>query len=215
MAVVSKLKIIGMIVLSFGIGFLSFYIFSDLSKKQKKEHIEEITSLVISFIMFIWLGKVVLNSSNFMKDPLSILAYPSNSSAFYVATLLLAFWLLYKSKRIKVNALSLIESFVHIFLISSFVYEFMQIVIYDNPFALGYLIELAFLLGIFFIIRERMARITLLMVMVTVWSLGLLVLAFVQPFVTVYGYIMAPWFIVVFLVACILVLTYKFRNRVT
>jgi hypothetical protein len=213
MAIAGKLTAIGMIALSLGIGYLSFYLFSELSKEQQKKHLEEITSQLINLVLFIWLGKIVLNFTSFIKDPLSILAYPSDSKAFYFAIMLLAFWFLYKSKRKSLDALPLIESFVHIFLISSFVYEFMQIIMYENPYALGYLIELAILAGLFFFLRERLTEITLLMVIVTVWSLGLLVLAFVQPFVTVFGYMMTPWFVAVFFVMSIGGLTYKLRKR--
>lgn len=50
MAVASKLTTIGIIALGFAIGFFSFYLFSELSKEQKKKHIEELTSQLINFV---------------------------------------------------------------------------------------------------------------------------------------------------------------------
>lgn len=213
MAITSKLTAIGIIALSLAIGFLSFYLFSELSKEQKKKHMEELTSQLVNFVIFIWLGKIVLNFSIFITDPLSILAYPSDSKAFYFAIVLIALLLLYKSKRKNLNVLPLMESFAHIFLISSFVYEFIQLVIEDNPYAFGYFILLAILTGIFFFFREHMTITMLLMILVTAWSIGMIVLAFVQPFVTVFGYIMAPWFVGVIFIMSIGSLTYKLRKR--
>ncbi|WP_010095621.1 hypothetical protein [Ornithinibacillus scapharcae] len=49
--------------------------------------------------------------------------------------------------------------------------------------------------------------------MVTIWSIGMIILAIVQPFVTVFGYMMEPWFVGVFFVTSIGSLTYKIRKR--
>jgi hypothetical protein len=213
MAIASKLTAIGIIALSLAVGFLFFYLYSDLKKEQKKKHIEELTSQLINFVLFIWLGKIVLNLSTFLSDPLSVLAYPSDSKAFYFAIVLIALLLLYKSKRKNMKVLPLLESFVQLFLISSFVYEFIQLVVEDNSYAFGYVILLAILIGIFFFLRERLNVIILLIILVTAWSIGMVSLALIQPFVTVFGYMMAPWFVGVFFITSIGGLTYKLRKR--
>ncbi|WP_090870777.1 hypothetical protein [Oceanobacillus limi] len=200
MAVASKLTAIGIMALSLAIGFLSFYLLSDLTKEKRKRHIEELTSQFINFVIFIWLGKIVLHLPIFISDPLSILTYPSDSQSFYFAIVLISLLLLYKTKRKKLNILPFLESFIHIFLVGSFVYEFIQFVVEDNPYAFGYLILLAVLIGMFFFLQERLTTMMIVMVMMIVWSVGLVVLGFVQPFVTVFGYIMAPWFVGLFFV---------------
>ncbi|MEN2768009.1 hypothetical protein [Ornithinibacillus xuwenensis] len=213
MAIASKLTAIGIITLSFAIGFLFFYLYSDLKKEQKKKHFEELTSQLINFVIFIWLGKIVLNLTSFLSDPLSVLAYPSDSKAFYFAIVLITLLLLNKSKQKNIKILPLKESFVHVFLISSFVYEFIQLVVEDNSYAFGYVILLAILIGIFFFLRERMNILILFMILVTTWSLGMVSLALIQPFVTVFGYMMAPWFVGVVFIASIGSLTYKLKKR--
>ncbi|SET48618.1 hypothetical protein SAMN05216389_11291 [Oceanobacillus limi] len=200
LAVASKLTAIGIMALSLAIGFLSFYLLSDLTKEKRKRHIEELTSQFINFVIFIWLGKIVLHLPIFISDPLSILTYPSDSQSFYFAIVLISLLLLYKTKRKKLNILPFLESFIHIFLVGSFVYEFIQFVVEDNPYAFGYLILLAVLIGMFFFLQERLTTMMIVMVMMIVWSVGLVVLGFVQPFVTVFGYIMAPWFVGLFFV---------------
>jgi hypothetical protein len=113
------------------------------------------------------------------------------------------------------QVIPLLDSFVHLFLISSFVYEFIQFVVVDNFYALGYLILLSILIAIFFLLRERFTTLKMLTVIVIVWSIGMLILGFVQPFVTVFGYIMAPWFVGLFLVMSVGILTYKIRRGAT
>ncbi|MFD2627679.1 hypothetical protein [Oceanobacillus kapialis] len=215
MVIASKLMVIGMIALSLAIGFLTFYLFSDLSKEKKKKHIEELTSQLINFVVFVWLGKIVLNLSTFLSDPLSILAYPSDSKAFYFAIVLTAFSLLYKSKRKKINLLPLMGSFIHIFLLSSFVHEFIQLVIGDNTYSFGYLILLAILIGAFFILREHVTIAIQLIIQLTTYFIGMVILSIVNPFVTVFGYIVEPWFFGGVLITSIGSLTYQLRKRDT
>lgn len=155
MAIASKLSAIGILVFSLATGFLTFYLFSDLTMEQKKKHIEELFSQIITFIIFIWLGKVTLNFSIFISDPIAILAYSSDSKSFYFAVVLHAIYLAYKSKVKNFSILPLLDPFLNIFLIASFVYEFIQYEIKDNPYAFGYLILLAILIGIYFFLRER------------------------------------------------------------
>ncbi|WP_010648806.1 MULTISPECIES: hypothetical protein [Oceanobacillus] len=99
MAIASKLTAIGIIALSFAVGFLSFYLLSDLTREQKKLQVEEIISQLFNFVIFIWIGKILINLSTFISDPLSILAYPSDSKSFYFAIVSIALMLLYKSKQ--------------------------------------------------------------------------------------------------------------------
>src|SRR5690625_3616935 len=70
---------------SFIAGFIFFYLMSALSKAKKKQQAEEVTSLLINFVIYIWIGKILLNFLTFIKDPLAVLAYPSNSHAFYIS----------------------------------------------------------------------------------------------------------------------------------
>lgn len=209
MAIVSKLTDIGIIVLSFGAGFLSFYMFSDLTKEQKKSQMDEIISQIINFVIFIWLGKVLLNITTFISDPLSVLAYPSDSKSFYSAIVLITLLLLYKSKRKNMNVLQLLETFTHIFLIGSFIYEFIQFVIKDQTNAFGNIILLAILIGIFFFLQNRLTVEFLLIVIVTIWSAGMIILGVVQPFVTVFGYIVDSLFVILFFVITVGGLIYR------
>jgi hypothetical protein len=43
----------------------------------------------------------------------------------------------------------------------------------------------------------------------------MIILGIIQPFVTVFGYIMEPWFVGVFFITCVSSLTYKIRKRDT
>ncbi|MFC4025308.1 hypothetical protein ACFOUV_16040 [Oceanobacillus longus] len=212
MVITSKLIPISILVLSFAAGIISFYIMSDLPKEEKKKQIDELISQLVNFVLFIWLGKILLHFSIFIKDPLAILAYPANSDSFYLAALGIVIVLFYKSFRKQLNVLALMKSFLHVFLVASFLYEFIQFVWYNNPYAFGYLIVLAILLLLYFLLYRRITASLLLMVMVGGWSLGMWMLTSIQPFVTVFGYIMEPWFVGLFFMLSFVILINKRRK---
>ncbi|MGJ9384627.1 hypothetical protein [Salipaludibacillus sp. CF4.18] len=213
MAAVSKLMSISFIIITIIAGIISFYMMSDLQKEQKKSQIEELTSQLINFVIFIWVGKLILNFSIFMNDPMAILAYPSDSSSFYLAVLFSGLFLFYKSKKGKIDALMFMASFIHVFLVASFLYEFIQFVWNNNPYSFGYMILLAILLVLFLFIHGVTINMLLTVVLIG-WSLGLFVLTIVQPYVTVFGYIMQSWFVGVFFVIGFTIIIINQRKKV-
>ncbi|WP_405098659.1 hypothetical protein [Oceanobacillus sp. FSL H7-0719] len=213
MAIASKLMDIGIIVVSIAAGFISFYIISNLSKGTKKRNIEELTSQFINFVIFIWLGKIIIHFSTFIKDPLAILAYPSDSSAFYLAVLFIAILLAYKAKRKKLDSEAFTEAFLHVFLVASFSFEFIQLVWNNNPFALGYLILLTILLVLYFTLNERITVHRLVIILLIGWSSGMTGLFFLQPIVTVFGYNLTRVAVALFFVICFLIILFIQRKR--
>src|SRR5699024_10866805 len=132
----------------------------------------------INFIIFIWLGKVLLNMTAFFKNPLVILAYPSSSEAFYLAVLFSFMLLLYKTKREKMNAVLFIEAFIPVFLTASFLYEFIQLNWNDNIYSLGNLALFTILLVIYYLIRDQLPHLVMILMLI-VWSSGSVILSFI------------------------------------
>ncbi|WP_338657088.1 hypothetical protein V6B14_23015 (plasmid) [Sporosarcina psychrophila] len=212
---VSAQTSIAIIILSLSVGFLSFYLMSDLSKKKKKIYMEELASQLINFVIFMWIGKVLLNFPVFIKEPLTILAYPSNSYAFYLAVFFSAITITIKSKRQKIDIIPFFNAFTHVFLVASFVYEFTQIVWNNNTYSIRYLGLLAVLIIVIVVMRDRIATYVLNIIMLVGWTLGTLGLAFMMPFTMVFGYTMAPWFLGLILIACLRLLICKKRKKVS
>src|SRR5699024_6705977 len=155
MVVAHVIKSIGTLIISFLAGFIFFYITSSLSRIEKKKQLEEIASQLINFVIYIWLGKIITNIQVFIQDPLTILAYPSNSSAFYAATLFSALTIGYKVMKHNFHVPTFLSSFVPVFLVASFIYEFVKIVSSGNVFGWGYLGILMILLIIYMIFYDR------------------------------------------------------------
>ncbi|OZU88621.1 hypothetical protein CIL03_09995 [Virgibacillus indicus] len=213
MATVDKIMSIGIIVISIAAGLIFFYLVSDLSRKKRKLLIEEMVAQLINFIIFIWLGKIILNVFIFIKDPLAILAYPSDSDAFSIALLFSAIVLIYKSKRKEIDVFLLIESFLSVFLVASFLYEFIQLVWNNNTYSLGNLGLFTVLLVLYLLIRDRVPVSKVIIVMLIGFSAGILLLSYIQPFATVFGYIMAPWFVSLFFIISLSTIIYQQRKK--
>ncbi|WP_156856910.1 hypothetical protein [Oceanobacillus sp. AG] len=212
MALISKLIPIGVFALSFAGGILFFYITSDLSKNNKKIHIEQMVSELINVVIFIWIGKILTNLKLFIQDPLAVLAYPSDSKAFYLAILISGIILFIKVKRGKINAAPFIKSFIPVILVASFLYEFIYLVWLQTGGTIGYFILISLLLILYYIVHDQLPDKLLFIMLLVVWSVGVFILYSIQPFVTVFGYIIAPWFVWLFFTINIIIILRK-RDR--
>lgn len=202
MGIASKAATIGVIIISLAVGIIFYYFSSDLPKKEKKKYIDELISQLVNFILFIWAGKILLNLSVFIQDPLAILAYPGDSNAFYLAILFTSITVIYKTLRNKINLFVFAKGFTYIFLVSLFIYKFLQLVLEDDIFSLGYLILLAFLLITFYLIQGRVKPFVLLMLILTGWSVGMLILNYLYPFLAIFSFLLHWGFIIIFFFYC-------------
>lgn len=198
MVIASKASTIGVIIISIGLAFAMFYFFSDLRKDEKKKYIDELISQLVNFILFIWAGKILLNISLFFRDPLAVLAYPSDSNAFYLAVLFTSIVIIYKKLRKNLNFIVFAENFTYVFLLAVFIYEFIQFILNEDQFSLGYLVLFLTLLLLFYFMQGRVRMRTLLLTILIGLTVGLLVLGVTYPYVALFGYLIERWFILLF-----------------
>src|SRR5699024_3100336 len=105
------------------------------------------------------------------------------------------------------------DAFSIFFLSASLAYAFIQFTWNSEPYAFGYIVSAAVLLVFYLIMQERLARNTRIMLLVTGWTIAILLLNVVQPFVTVFGYILAPWFVILLLIVSWLMMIWNQRKR--
>ncbi|WP_156292060.1 hypothetical protein [Oceanobacillus salinisoli] len=215
MIATDKIISISIIVLSILAGLIAFYIISDLPKEEKRKQMREMTSELVNFVIFIWVGKIIIHFSTFLDDPLALLAYPSDSGAFYVAVLLIGVLLFYKHKRRQMDTGTLFYSFIPVFLVGSFIYEFIQLTWNNNDFSLGYMVVLGVLIIVYLFLKERISKSWLITVMIIGWSLGLVILSFIQPYITIFGYLIDLWFVGVVLITSLYILLLVNIKRVS
>lgn len=204
---------VGILLISFIAGLTFFYVIGQQHKQTKKQLIEEIMSLTINFIIFIWLGKIVLHFPKFIKDPFAILAYPSNAQAFYVATVLMAVQILYQKWKQKKPFQEVFHAFIPIFLASSFFYEFLQVVIEKNQANVTYLV-LLFILLLFYMLgygKVKIERMTQFISIALLISLSVLV--FINK-ITLFQYRLSAVYYVILLFILLLINVYDKKKKV-
>lgn len=172
-----------------------YYISFNISKKEKKQHLEIVTSYGIQFVIYMWIGKVLVSLPKAIADPLSVLAYPGDSWAFYTATFLTLLHLLIQSKRQKVQPKQLFQGFVPIFFFASFIYEFIQISVEGTPLNVYFLGITAITLVMMFVYQKKeMAAVgSWLMI---VWAAGSSLLGFIEGYVVIFDYVLQPWYFI-------------------
>ncbi|MET3699384.1 hypothetical protein SAMN05877753_11125 [Bacillus oleivorans] len=197
MATLAKLISIGIIAISFLLGSLAFYWISSLDRKEKKAKLEEVVSFLINFTIFIWIGKIIVNLSDFIKDPLAILAYPSDSSSFYMAVLLSEFYVYFRMSKNVLQLSDFLRVLFQVILTASFVFEFIYFVQDRNEYSLSNMIFSALLLGIYYVAEKR-TDFQLFTIILFSWMIGAVILITTQPYLSFFGYLLSLQFIVVF-----------------
>ncbi|WP_208591836.1 hypothetical protein [Gracilibacillus suaedae] len=133
-----------LIIVSFVLGFLFFYWISPYPKEKTKNIIDTVSNIFITFMIAIWIGKIVLQFQTFLSDPVAILAYPANTNAFYIAvilTILFSKWRWIKSIDQYYDNLYVFST---VFLTTNFIYSFLDHILYQKNWL--YLIGLILLL---------------------------------------------------------------------
>ncbi|WP_192892934.1 hypothetical protein [Planococcus salinus] len=212
MIVASKFLSIFVIVISVAAGIASFYLLDAASKEQKKKRIETIISQLVNFVLFLWLAKILLNLSLFIQDPLAVLAYPADSSAFYLAVLFSFGLIFYQSRKGTIQAFLFVQSIIYVLVTAAFVYEFIQLIWFDNSLSVGNLVLMALLLLLFFFFKERISPSSLFIVVLAAFGIGMGALHLLQPYMAIFGFLMAPWFIGVFVLTGFVLIGFSRRK---
>lgn len=210
---ITALISVAILLFSFIFGILFYYFISQNDKVTKKKMIEEVMSLTINFIIFIWVGKIVVHFPKFIKDPLAILAYPSNAKSFYAATLLIIINIVYLKVKKQKMLSEIFNAFVPIFLASSFLYEFFQIIIEDRLTNVSYL-AFIFLLLVLYVAMHGKVRMSLLtMFMTYAWLIGQIVLIMMMN-ITFFDYRISFIYFVVLLIIFSITSVYYMKKKV-
>ncbi|WP_018930915.1 hypothetical protein [Gracilibacillus lacisalsi] len=117
---------------SFLLGIVFFRFISPYSKLETKKRIDRIMNLFMMFVVFLWLGKIITNLSTFINDPLPILAYPSDSKAFYVAVTLSIVYVKFNLAKDYHQGIDVLYVWFFVFFIASFVYGFVQMIFWSS-----------------------------------------------------------------------------------
>lgn len=179
---------IGILVVSFILGIGYFYFISSDDKYLKKKQVEEVTSLLINFVIYIWLGKIVSNLPKFMSDPLAILAYPSDSKAFYLANIFLIVNIVINMRKMKRNVSTYLVPFMTVFFSSSLVFEFLLVILDVNTEVSAYIFLLSILLVIHVLLIGKVNGLKLVSSMIFLWASGQISLILINGSTTVFNY---------------------------
>ncbi|WP_342558638.1 hypothetical protein [Metasolibacillus sp. FSL K6-0083] len=206
MAIFVKLISIATIFFSVVAGLILYYWLSSSNKEEKKQQPEEVINFLMNFIIFMWIGKIIMNFPLFIKDPLAVLAYPADSTSFYFAIIGSILRLVYQRKKIQLPIF--IAALLPVILAASFMFEFIQFLQDSNLYSLVNMIFYMFLLSIFYYLNERMPALILFLILLMSWFVGTMMMFFTQPYVLFLGYLLSLPFILIFFLFNVGVLIY-------
>lgn len=205
---ISVIKSIGLLIVSFLVGIGYFFIQSEQTKEQRKKQLEVTSSLIINIVIYIWIGKVLVHLPEFFSDPLAILAYPSNSNAFYVASALGLINIIINVTREKVALSSYIKAFIPIFIGASLLFEFVHYIQNGTINNLTNLLLLILLVGIQLIFNKQ-PIVKLNLIIAIIWSTVQLGLSLIYNYTTIFNYLIHPIYFVIIIILAIYCLIKK------
>ncbi|MEI3612140.1 hypothetical protein [Pseudogracilibacillus sp. SO30301A] len=206
---------IGILVISFILGILFYLLITNEDKERKKKHAENILSLLINFILYIWIGKVVIHMNLFVQDPLAVLAYPSDSRAFYIASVLIMVNIYYLTTKKGLDARHLFNTFVPVFIATSFIFEFTQLVIYKHDNLLPILFLWMLLLIGYVFVYGKWANTLVNVIFATASLIILFILTLLKDTVTFFGYMISPFYFISLLILVFIIIVYSNRRKVS
>lgn len=193
----------GIIVISFAIGFFTVYGLSERTKKERKEQIDQVMTILINFVLYIWLSKLLFNIQVVLQDPIAALAFPSDSRSFYLAHVFVAIHQLVRRQLLPPMLFPIV-------FVSSFVYEFIQVVLLDNFSSFYYFIVLGVMLIGALLLKNKIEISNLVKMIVLVWVCALFLLSIVSSSFVVFGYTIQPEYPAILL---IITIVWIFRNK--
>lgn len=203
---------IAIILVSFLIGIVFYYVISQQSKVEKKAQIDKVTSYLINFVLFIWVGKIIGHISLFVTDPIAVLARPSDAFALYIAMILITVNVIYDTMKRKVRPGELLYVFIPIFISASFVYEFIKIALLNNTNTWGYLTLLFILLIGVVSLYGKMEDDLFIILMIFLWILGQFVLSYTSLYIVIYSYLISRLFLVVIFIGLLIRIGLYFKG---
>lgn len=204
---------IGILLVSFLVGLVFYYILSNKSKSEKKTEMNTLTSFIINFILFIWLGKVLINLPLLFSDPLVVLARPSDSKAFYVAMGLIIINIIYHKVKHKLDVTALIQNLLVFFVAASFTNEFIKISVLDKTSTWGYLTFLLLLLVVIVLIYDKISRDYFIYLIASTWLIGQFILGIIFTHIVVFTYLISNVFLLVCFIALMILIGYRWKRK--
>ncbi|GAE95294.1 hypothetical protein JCM21714_4515 [Gracilibacillus boraciitolerans JCM 21714] len=196
---------------SFIVGILFFGLVSPYSKTVSKRRKDDVGNLLIVFVVSLWIGKILTNFLMFIKDPISILAYPSDSLAFYIASVITGIYGKLKLVKSYQSLVNLLFAWLIVFFTASFMYEFIQIIFGKSAFSWQYLGLLVLLLMYSILQQNNVSKDKLVTTVLFVWSLGQWLLSLFS-YTHIFQFNVSHWFYsIIFMVNIVLII---FRRKV-
>lgn len=176
---------------SFVAGIIIYFMMSKAHIKDKKERINWLVSIVIQLVIYLWIAKGIVLFPRLIKDPMAVLAYPSNAWMLSIALLFLAVHVAVHIKKNVIPVRHMIEVFVPVLISTQFVYVCIQLLQTNRT---SYLIHasILFVLILLYIAVKNIHTPTGYMMLLFGWATGSIILSLLFSRLVLFGYTVSP-----------------------
>ena len=170
------------------IGALFYYVVAPHRADEKRKRIDDVASTVINVVLYMWLLKLIIHVQTFVRDPLAILAYPSDRRMFYGGIVLAVLTLLVQAARKKQSVERWFVTFVPIAFVASFSYEWLLIAQGKGTYTFPYVALVGIAIGTYLVGVKR-SEWGAAIASSFIWLIGMLwIQQTMMPVVTLFSY---------------------------
>ncbi|RCW71971.1 hypothetical protein [Saliterribacillus persicus] len=187
---------------SFLLAFLIIFLFQPLKKEKLKGALDLNGNALFIFLLGLWMGKILIHFPLFLEDPIAVLAYPSDSFAFYWAFLFFIIYLFIPKKETIPHRIETIYISVFLYSLASIFYYFLPVILGGELINIASFLFFIFLVIVMLSFDKRLTKQSLITLALMIFGIGNILLTIYTSH-TLFGYSLSVWFYSLFLVLAI------------
>lgn len=205
---------IGILFASFLGGILFYYVVDHNDKQHKKYELDQFLNVLIQFILYLWLMKIIAQFSMVFQDPMSVLAHPANSMHFLFASIILLVHLWFKYRNNTSATINLFQTGSFIIIASLFIYEILQLLTQPGADFNVMIVVLAALIVTNVLLYGKHNELILSGSLIGVFLIVACGFAFFKGYYMFFGFMLSPYYFLLLIILLAIYLYYMvYKNK--
>lgn len=195
-------------------GVVIYFLFGQVSYLEKKRNVDDFTTILVIFILSLWIAKFITNASLALKFPMAVLVYPADRWAFYLGLVLAFIYIrfIFMKKRDKMNEL-MITMFI-ILMSAQFIYKFIYYVLERTPQLIWGMILYGLLLSLSIMWQHKQSNM-ILGCLIIILGLGNLIQTIFTRVTFFHFYTDWPFWLIVLIIGAVYIILDKRVKKIT
>lgn len=168
---------LAVLIVSLILGVIVYFVFGQAKYLAKKQHVDDFMTMLIVFILSLWVAKFITNFTYAFQFPLAVLVYPADRWALYVGIVLAFLYMRFVFMKKHSSIKELILTTFIILISAQFIYKFVYYIMERSSDLIWGMTLYGLLLSLSLIWQQKQFSVYFLGYIMTILGLGNLILA--------------------------------------